>query len=188
MKTKRSRNAYAQRLRRRRIVTLTALAFFLTGIFFFLQSKSETQAGLVRPAVDAGIRLAPDFRLPKLGGGEAGVSSYLGKVILLDFWATWCAPCKAEIPDFIDLQERYGKDGLQIVGVALDKMEAVEKFAPGMKMNYPVLFGNETVSALYGGISALPTTFIIDRKGNIVTSFEGFQPKSVFESEIKKLL
>ncbi len=187
MKRNRSRNAYAARLRTRRILMYSAIAAAAAVIFFLYPSRPSPQAGLVRPAV-GGDRLAPDFRLPKLGGGEAGISTYLGKVVVLDFWATWCAPCKAEIPDFIELQDRYGKEGLQIVGVALDTRDAVDKFAPAMKMNYPVLYGNENVSALYGGISGLPTTFIIDRQGNIITSFEGFQSKSVFESEIRKLL
>jgi cytochrome c biogenesis protein CcmG/thiol:disulfide interchange protein DsbE len=107
---------------------------------------------------------------------------------VLDFWATWCPPCRAEIPDFIDLQNEYGSQGVQIVGIALDEPEKVLAFARQNGMNYPVLLGSDEVSMKYGGIEGIPTTFIIDRDGKIVNRFEGFRPREVFETEIKKVL
>ena len=108
--------------------------------------------------------------------------------MVLNFWATWCPPCKREIPDFIDLQTAYGLRGVQIVGIALDEPEKVREFALENGMNYPVLLGSDDVSMKYGGIEGIPTTFIIDKSGKIVSKFEGFRSRQLFESEIQKLL
>ena len=109
-------------------------------------------------------------------------------MVVLNFWATWCPPCRREIPDFISLQAAFGPKGLQIVGIALDEPEKVKAFSREAGINYPVLLGTEEITVRYGGISGIPTTFIIDRDGNIVTSFEGQAPRDVFEHEIRKVL
>jgi peroxiredoxin len=131
---------------------------------------------------------APAFTLTDINGGTVSLSDFKGKVVILDFWATWCPPCKREIPDFITLQSEYASKGLQIVGIALDQPDKVRAFAQQNGMNYPVLLGTDQISALYGGIEGIPTTFILDKNGNIVNRFEGFRPKEDFEVEITKLL
>ncbi|NOY05267.1 MAG: TlpA family protein disulfide reductase, partial [Chlorobi bacterium] len=133
-------------------------------------------------------RIAPDFSLVRADGGTMGIGDLRGKVVILDFWATWCAPCKREIPDFIDLQKTYGDQGLVVMGVALDKRDAVDAFIEQQGINYPILYGNENVSQLYGGITGIPTTFIIDRDGFIQEKFVGYRPRKTFEEAIKKLL
>ena len=113
-----------------------------------------------------------------------------GKVVVLDFWATWCPPCRAEIPGLIELQKKYQAQGLIIVGVSVDQASAdtVKSFAKKMGINYPVVMAESKVVAAYGGIEGLPTTFIIDRAGRIVKQHLGFTEKAEFETEIKALL
>ncbi len=163
---------------------------------YFLFDRSEPKAtGAVRPvtptdvsAARSGGGAAPSFSLPDLGGRSVSLADFRGKVVVLDFWATWCPPCRREIPDFIALQKQYGTEGLQIVGIALDEPEKVQAFARQNGMNYPVLLGTDDVAMRYGGIEGIPTTFIIDRGGRIVNRLEGYRPRSVFEEEIRKLL
>ena len=133
---------------------------------------------------------APNFVLKNLHGKTVKLSDFQGKVIILDFWATWCPPCQAEIPHFVELQKDYGEKGLQIIGISLDRgrLKVVKSFARKYKINYPVLLGNIEVTQKYGGIRGIPTTFIIDQKGRIVKKFVGYRDKKIFESEIKKLL
>ncbi len=135
-----------------------------------------------------GETVAPSFTLTDIHGRTVSLSDFRGKVVILDFWATWCPPCKKEIPDFIDLQREYGARGVQIVGVGLDEPENIREFARSHGINYPVLLGNDEVSSLYGGISGIPTTFIIDKQGNIAVRFEGFTQRAAFEREIASLL
>ncbi|MDZ7262437.1 MAG: TlpA family protein disulfide reductase [candidate division KSB1 bacterium] len=133
---------------------------------------------------------APDFSLPNLEGKQVKLSDFKGKVIILDFWATWCPPCRMEIPDFIDLYKTYQDTGLVILGVALDQEgeKVVKPFAKKQGINYPILMGNAQVVQKYGGIQGIPTTFIINQEGKIITTFLGYRPKKVFEEEVKKLL
>ena len=132
--------------------------------------------------------MAPPFTLTAIDGKAVSLADFRGKVVILDFWATWCPPCRREIPDFISLQTQYASQGLQIVAVALDEPDKVQMFAQANRMNYPVLLGGDEISTQYGGISGIPTTFIIDRTGKIVERFEGFRPRAVFEETIKKVL
>ncbi len=132
---------------------------------------------------------APDFTLKDLSGKNVSLSDYKGKVIVLDFWATWCGPCRMEIPSFIELQNTY-KDDIVIVGVSLDQggPAAVEPFAEKNGINYPILYGNGNVTNAYGGIRGIPTTFIIDQNFKIQRKYVGYQAHSVFENDIRKLL
>jgi thiol-disulfide isomerase/thioredoxin len=109
---------------------------------------------------------------------------------VLNFWATWCPPCKQEIPWFVDLQKRYGSEGLQIVGVAMDdaSKEDIGKFAKTMGVNYPILIGTEAVGDQYGGVPALPETFVIGRDGKLVDKIIGLKGKAEIEEDIKKAL
>ena len=135
------------------------------------------------------LRVAPDFSLTDLSGQSIKLSDYRGKVILLDFWATWCEPCKTEIPHFIDMQNRYAGQGLQVIGISMDDEEKpVRDFQQQFKMNYPVAIGNAKLAESYGGLLGLPITFVIDRQGRIYKRHIGQTEPSVFEGEIRKLL
>lgn len=137
-----------------------------------------------------GFKLAPEFSLKDINGAEKKLSDFKDKVVIIDFWATWCPPCREEIPHFIDLYSQYKDQGLEIIGIALDQdgERKVPAFAASNNINYTVLLGGEEVSDLYGGISAIPTTFVLDRDGNIVKKYIGYREKTVFEKDIKELL
>jgi len=133
---------------------------------------------------------APDFALVSLDGTTMHLSDFRGKAVLLNFWATWCSPCKIEMPWFVDFQNQYGSQGLQIVGVAMDdsSKEDIAKFAKDMGVNYPILIGKESVGDQYGGVPALPETFLIGRDGKIVDKIVGLEGKADIEEAIKKAL
>lgn len=133
---------------------------------------------------------APDFELQALDGKNVKLSDFHGKAVLLNFWATWCGPCKIEMPWFVELQKEYGPQGFQIVGVAMDdtSTDEIAKFAKEMGVNYPVLLGKESVGQSYGGVGVLPTTFFIDRDGKLLTREFGLQSRSVFVDHIKEAL
>jgi thiol-disulfide isomerase/thioredoxin len=134
------------------------------------------------------LRPAPDFALTDLSGRPLHLSDYRGKVVILDFWATWCEPCKEEIPHLIEMQNKYSAQGLQVLGVSMDDDQPpVVKFQQQFKMNYPVAVGDSKLADQYGGILGLPITFVIDRQGRIVSRHVGATNPSVFETEIQKL-
>lgn len=166
-----------------------AVAFVVAG-YYLLGGNESKASGMLKPSLPPGelAGAAPAFTLTNLDGKPVSLADFRGKVVVLDFWATWCPPCKREIPDFIDLQKEYGSRGVQIIGIALDQPEKVEAFARQNGMNYPILLGSDDIALKYGGISGIPTTFIIDKSGRIVNKFEGFRPRQVFEAEIRKLL
>ena len=144
-----------------------------------------------KPTANAQVfQEAPNFTLPDLNGKPFTFSNLKGKVVILDFWATWCPPCRAEIPHFKSLYSQYKGDGLEVIGIALDQGGAnvVRPFAEDFQINYPILIGNQRVTEDYGGIRGIPTTFIIDRQGRIVEKFVGYRDKEVFESVIQDLL
>ena len=134
--------------------------------------------------------IAPDFELQTLDGGNLRLSSLRGKAVLLNFWATYCSPCKIEMPWFVELQREYGPQGFQIVGVAMDdaSTDDIAKFAKDMGVNYPILLGKEAVGLSYGGVNVLPTTFFLDRDGKVIAREFGLQSRSVFVDHIKDAL
>ncbi len=133
---------------------------------------------------------APNWQLNDLNGKTVKFSDFRGKVVILDFWATWCAPCRVEIPHFAELQKQYGDKGLTVIGISLDEQgpEAVKEFVKRLDVNYTIVTGNQKVVEAYGGVYAIPTTFVIDRQGRIVSEHVGYDDKVVFEKEIQSLL
>ena len=133
---------------------------------------------------------APDFALTNLAGTTVRLSDFKGKIVLLDFWATWCAPCREEIPGFIQLQKQYSGRGFTVLGIALDDDGAavVRPLAQKLGVNYPLVIGNTQVAASYGGIQAVPTAFLIGRDGRILKTFVGPRGKSEWERTIQRAL
>ena len=162
-----------------------ALVAVCLGIYF-LEHLSRPSGPR---AASADRALAPDFSLPDLTGQRLSLSTYRGKVVLLDFWATWCDPCRDEIPHFVELQSKYHDRGLQIVGVSMDDgPEPVRDFYQRFKMNYPVVMGNAKIGELYGGVLGLPIAFLIGQDGRIYGKHIGATDITVFEEEIISLL
>jgi peroxiredoxin len=134
---------------------------------------------------------APDFNLPDMNGNPVRLSDYRGKVVILDFWATWCGPCRMGIPDLNVLYSDYRGKGLEILGIAMDEggkagvLKGMQKHA--IMIGYPILIGTAEVQKNYGGIEAIPTTFILDKEGNIVAKYVGLQDKATFVKHLDKL-
>ncbi|PIP67865.1 MAG: hypothetical protein CO035_05710 [Candidatus Omnitrophica bacterium CG_4_9_14_0_2_um_filter_42_8] len=137
-----------------------------------------------------GFKPAPDFLLKDAGGIERKLSDFKGSVVIIDFWATWCPPCREEIPHFVELYNQYKDQGLEIIGVSMDQnpQRVIPGFIEKNKINYTILFGENRVYDLYGGINAIPTTFIVDKEGNLVRKYVGYREKGIFEQDIKELL
>jgi len=134
---------------------------------------------------------APEFSLKDADGKMVHLSDYKGKVVLLDFWATWCGPCKIEIPWFMEFEKQFKDQGFAVVGVSMDEdgWTAIKPYVQNMKMNYRVLLGDDAVSAAYGGLESLPTTVLISREGRIASTHIGVSMgKEEFKNEIVKLL
>ncbi len=146
----------------------------------------------VRAAVKAekDRKRAPDFNLKDVNGTPVKLSDYRGKVVLLNFWATWCGPCKIEIPWFMDFEQRYKDQGFAVLGVSMDEdgWEAVKPYLADKKVNYRVVLGDDSVGNLYGGIESLPTTFLIDRDGRVASTHIGLVSRKDYEGEIARLI
>lgn len=165
---------------------IALVAITIGAIVYFYARPSGSRSRLAAPAEHA---LAPDFSLPNLSGGELNLSTYRGRVVLLDFWATWCVPCREEIPHFVDLQNQYRDQGLQIIGVSMDDSpDPALVFYKTLKMNYPVVMGNAKIGELYGGVLGLPIAFVIGRDGRIYAKHVGATSMPVIEKEILPLL
>lgn len=172
---------------KRNPLALVVVAFVAAAMLFFgfhMARRSGAAPSLTKSSP------APDFTLQSLDGKSMSLSDLRGKAVLLNFWATWCSPCKIEMPWFIELQKQYGSQGLQIVGVAMDdsSKEDIAKFASDMGVNYPVLLGKEAVGEAYGGVPALPESFFIGRDGKIVDKIIGLKGKAEIEDSIRKAL
>jgi cytochrome c biogenesis protein CcmG/thiol:disulfide interchange protein DsbE len=151
-------------------------------------SPRAVKAASVKPGKER--KPAPDFALKDADGKVVHLADYRGKVVLLDFWATWCGPCKIEIPWFMEMQRKNKDKGFEVLGVAMDDegWEAVKPFVTDINVNYRIVIGNDTTAQLYGGVDALPTTFLIDREGKIAAVHIGLSSKKEFEDGVEELL
>ena len=150
------------------------LALTLTLLFFSYPVASKT----------------PNVTLKSIEGRTVNLSDFKGKVVLLNFWATWCPPCRAEMPELIKLQREYKKQGLQIIGVTYppERVSRVRRFTRSIKVNYPILIGRRRTKALFDKGQILPLTVVIDREGKIVERIEGILLPEEFNEKIKPLL
>jgi thiol-disulfide isomerase/thioredoxin len=133
---------------------------------------------------------APDFTLTSTSGKKINLSDYKGKIVILDFWATWCGPCRMGVPDLVSIQKEY-KDKVVVIGISLDDQRTMSDIAPFMKqygVNYPIVYGTNKVVMDYGNIEAIPTSFVIDKKGFIVDQNIGLVPKEKFLDKIDSLM
>ena len=179
------------------------MSMFATGaalaLFMFPFAGTEVESVLANAEVeqaagaacDKDAKAAPlDYTIKDMNGVDVKLSSFKGKVILLNFWATWCGPCKAEIPGFVELQKQYAKD-LVVLGLSVDDpVEKLKPYAAQYKINYPILvgLGREDVQDAFGPMWGIPVSFLIGRDGKICKKHMGIAPKAQFEREIKALL
>jgi thiol-disulfide isomerase/thioredoxin len=174
-----------------KIVLGALLAIVVAAGLYFVNHLWIVPATLRRAEAkgDSNHPLAPDFTLTDIFGRKLSLSDYKGKVVMLDFWATYCGPCQIEIPGFVDLQNRYRDRGFAIIGISMDySPDPVPEFYKQFKMNYPVALGDDKLAALYGGILGLPTTFMIGRDGRIYSKHVGATNLDVFEEEVDMLI
>jgi peroxiredoxin len=166
------------------VVAIVISAMLIIGIQKAHHSPTPTAIGKLQG------QTAPDFALPSLDGKILKISDFRGKAVLLNFWATWCEPCKVEMPWFVDMQRKYGPQGLQVLGVAMDDSspKQIAQFAQELGVNYPVVIGKEEVGAQYGGIEYLPSTFYISRDGKVLDHVFGLVSRSEIESNVQKAL
>ena len=173
----------------RRLLSVLAIAL-LAGCFlyFYAPRPRAVRTGPVKPDKDR--HQAPDFALKDVNGQTVRLSDYRGKVVLLDFWATWCGPCQIEIPWFVDLERRNKDKGFAVLGVSMDDdgWESVKPFLSQLGVNYRVVIGDGETAQLYGGVDALPTTFLIDRGGKIAAVHVGLTDRRDFEDGVEQLL
>ncbi len=180
---------------KRNIFILMLVIFTVTVMLWVGRQAATNRAASGLPLTSHSLKgaLAPDFELKSLDGKTVRLSDYRGKAVLLNFWATWCPPCKIEMPWFVDLQKQYGEQGLQVIGIAMDDdaekdSSKIAAFAKEMNLNYVVLLGNDKVGDAYGGVDGLPTTFYIGRDGRVLSAVSGLVSHSEIEDNIKKAL
>lgn len=166
------------------------LLLLSTACIFYSCSNGSSEKTEAASTTSTARKPAPDFTLKDSNGAQVKLSDYRGKVVLLNFWATWCGPCKIEIPWFIDFQQQYKDKGFEVLGVAMDDdgWTSVKPYIAERKVNYRVLLGDDSVATLFGGIDSLPTTFVIDRSGAIDKVHVGLIGKDDYLKEIQGLL
>ena len=172
-----------------RLLRLTLSAALLLAAACGTSGGGSADAAAETAAEGETIRL-PDFSLKDVNGKEFTKADIEGRVVLLNFWATWCGPCKIEMPWFIDFQRKYKDQGFLVLAVSLDEegWEVIRPFAAELKPNFPILLGDDATAEEFGGVAALPTSFIIDKNGAIVTRHTGLVSKSEYADEIERLL
>jgi thiol-disulfide isomerase/thioredoxin len=168
-------------------LSLLTLNVDLPGVFDHADAAGPAASACPADAKPANL----NFTLKDIDGKDVKLASLSGKVILLDFWATWCGPCKIEIPWFVEFQNKYGKDGLQVVGVSVDDtVDKLKPFVSAMKMNYLTLqgLGHDDLQDAFGPMWGIPVTVVISRDGKVCAKHTGMSSKESFEKQIKSLL
>jgi peroxiredoxin len=171
-----------------RLCAAVITALLLGSFVSCTSSQKPVSANSVKPDKDR--KAAPDFSLKDADGKVVHLSDYKGKVVLLDFWATWCGPCKIEIPWFEEIEKKNKDKGFAVIGVSMDEegWQVVKPFLSQLSINYRVVIGNDSTAQMYGGVDALPTTFLIDRTGKIAAVHVGLASRKDFEDGVQKLL
>ncbi|MBT7787576.1 MAG: redoxin domain-containing protein [Calditrichaeota bacterium] len=191
----------------KKITSLVTVLFTLTFILFLgacadaqpekKQASNSISANMpVAENPVKAVKHAPEFSLKDMDGNQVKLSDYKGKVVILDFWATWCPPCVKEIPHFNDLAKKYGKDGLVVLGVSVDRggIDAVKKFKKKTSIDYTVVFSDASTQSNYQALlpkdmrGGIPYTFVIDRTGKVSDYYVGYRPMEVFVKAITPLL
>jgi cytochrome c biogenesis protein CcmG/thiol:disulfide interchange protein DsbE len=198
------------------IAVLLFLAFFAWAGWANLNHRSQAARCLLASTAPRGLgsanggaaryvsplqgKPAPAFTLEDLSGKKVSLADYKGKALVLNFWATWCAPCRIETPWLIDLRNRYAAQGFEVLAISADDLDRrnptrlssekrqIARFVQQMQMPYPVLIDADSISKPYGGLDALPTSFFVDRKGTIVAAQLGLTSKAEIEANIRKAL
>ena len=175
-----------------RIVLGIALIIALMGLSACSSKSGDAKADNLQQRAASGKNLpaAYNFTLTTLEGKTVTLADYKGKVLILDMWDTWCPPCRAEIPHFIELYKQYKSSGLEILGVAFGREgeAAVRKFSADFGINYAGAVANQDLMNGYGPVNSIPTTFVIDQNGKIYQKYIGLRPKATFENDVKTLL
>jgi thiol-disulfide isomerase/thioredoxin len=168
-------------------VVVTAL---LLARFYVARRHRASPASAVRLSLRFSGQMAPDFALESLDGETVRLSDFHGQAVLLNFWATWCGPCKIEMPWFEQMQKQYGSQGLEVIGIAMDdaSKKDIAEFASNLGIDYPILLGKESVGEAYGGVQFLPATFYVGRDGKVVDKVFGLKGRSEIEDNIKRAL
>jgi peroxiredoxin len=172
-----------------RTAALTALAVLLIGCMrSSTLSSNESSDSAIK--AESERKPAPEFNLTDANGASVKLADYKGKVVLLNFWATWCGPCKVEIPWFMEFEQQYKDRDFAVLGVSFDDdgWKSVKPYVEQHKINYRIMIGSDELGQLYGNVDALPTSFIIDREGRIAARHEGLVDKQDYQNEILKLL
>jgi peroxiredoxin len=171
----------------RRVAWSSAL---LAGLLLAGCSRPSSSVSDAKMTSEARRKRAPEFALKDADGRTVRLADYNGKVVLLNFWATWCGPCKIEIPWFVEFERKYKDRGFAVIGVSMDDdgWESIKPFSSHMNVNYRVLLGDNSTAELYGGVEALPTSFLIDREGRIASVHVGLVSKKEYEHGIEQLL
>lgn len=170
---------------------LAGLCVAVAGVFLWTACSYAPVTAKAAVKAEKERKVAPAFALKDANGQTVHLTDYKGKVVLLDFWATWCAPCKVEIPWFMEFEQSFKDRGFAVVGVSMDEdgWNAVKPYIENLKVNYRILLGNDEVGSLYGGVDSLPTTFLIDRQGKIASVHIGLsRGKEDFKNDITSLL
>ncbi len=174
----------------KKTVSTGALVAALAAVLLSLACTNQVTVNAAVKA-DKDRKAAPNFTLSDVNGQKVQLADYKGKVVLLDFWATWCGPCKVEIPWFMEFEQTYKNKGFAVLGVSMDDdgWTVVKPYIAQLKVNYRIVLGNDKVGELYGGVDSLPTTFLIDRQGKIASEHVGLGAgKDDFKNDIVRLL
>lgn len=145
----------------------------------------------VVPQTSSAAKMIPDFSLKDVTSGEEIDSTKLrGKVLVVNFWATWCPPCRKEIPYLMKLHEKYQRKEFSVIGISLDQggKRLVRKFVDKLKINYPIVIGKAKVSRGFGGVAGIPVSFLVDREGTLVKRYDGYVSEKILSRDIERIL